>query len=95
MIDHSALKDEINNDPLALGFQPHVSSGDDQGVADLLNAKNYTKTAPVPNTVVLKWIAANGVLAAVSDTAASEASPVRAICIATLKLLDNLVAPLK
>ena len=37
-LDYAALKAEIQNDPAALGYAAHVTSGDDQGIADLLNA---------------------------------------------------------
>jgi hypothetical protein len=37
MIDYTALKKEITNDPLELGYAPFVSAGNDQAIAGLLN----------------------------------------------------------
>jgi len=37
------LASEINSDPAALGYAAHVASGDDAGVAALLNAATTTK----------------------------------------------------
>lgn len=37
-MDYTALKSEINSDPTGIGYSSHVASGDDTGIADLLNA---------------------------------------------------------
>lgn len=39
----ATLKTEVETDPLALGYDPDVST---QGLLDLLNAKNYTVSKP-------------------------------------------------
>lgn len=36
-IDHAALKSEIQNDPVVIGYAPLVAAGNDAGIADLLN----------------------------------------------------------
>ena len=41
--DLLALKDEVNNDPLGLGYDPAGGTSD---ILDLLNAKNYTVSKP-------------------------------------------------
>jgi hypothetical protein len=38
----AALASEINNDPAVLGYAPPKAAGNDQGVADLLNAVGST-----------------------------------------------------
>lgn len=43
------LAAEIAADPLALGYAPHVASGNDQAIADLLNARRATISVKRPN----------------------------------------------
>jgi hypothetical protein len=42
-VDLQALQDEVNNDPLTIGYDP---LGPTQDLLDLLNAKNYTVSKP-------------------------------------------------
>lgn len=47
MIDLPALKSEITTDPLALGYAPYVTAGNDNAVTGLLNALNGAGAATV------------------------------------------------
>lgn len=89
-IDFASLKSEIDTDPLNLGFAALVSQGNDQGIVDLLNNKGYTLTQPLSIITVLKWGAANGVLANINDGQTSAATPqLKAICLAAMKIMGN------
>lgn len=51
-INYPALKTELQTDPAALGYAPHVASGNAQGLADIMNwPRNGTTASPV-NAVV-------------------------------------------
>ncbi len=54
MIDYSALKNEIATDLKALGYAALVASGNDQGIADLLNATTGSGAATVGLTSLTK-----------------------------------------
>jgi hypothetical protein len=47
MIDHAALKSEIDADPQKLGYGPLVKAGNDSGLAALLNAPIPGATCPL------------------------------------------------
>lgn len=47
-IDYAALKSEILTDPVNVGYAPFVTSGQDQAIADLLNAKTGNGVGQVP-----------------------------------------------
>jgi hypothetical protein len=46
-MDYTALKNEITNDPLNLGYAVFVTAGNDQAIADLLNAATGVGAATV------------------------------------------------
>ena len=48
-MDYTALKNEITNDPLNLGYAVFVTAGNDQAIADLLNMA----TGPGAGTVAM------------------------------------------
>jgi hypothetical protein len=91
-----ALKDELLDDPLSLGYAPYVASysnGDAQySLNDLLNAKNYTQNVPIPIAQVVLWGAGNGALASLRS-AATTPSAVQSVAIAADVLLSGSLAP--
>lgn len=95
-MDHTALHAELVNDPESLGYAPLVASGNDQGLADLLNkrpeayspAKDWTATrAYIPMAKVLTWAAA-GPLDALNGGLSSEVSQIRSACRGALLLFS-------
>jgi hypothetical protein len=41
-LNYAALKAELQNDPLGLGYAPHLTSGNDSALADMLNLVRAT-----------------------------------------------------
>lgn len=76
------LRTELQTDPLALGYAPHIASSNDAALADIINEKKYTR-------IVSRIISARGVLsdypggpmaaAAVLDKLEAAASSVSAL----------------
>jgi len=92
MIDPVALKTEIANDPMTLGYAALVNSGNDAALANLLNqrpgafapSKNWTGSAPlVPIARVLQW-GATGPLAAISAAQSNTNAALASIAIASI-----------
>ncbi len=90
MINYAALTQEINTDPLGLGYAALISKGSDTGIAQLLNTQSaaYSVSVPVSIASCLKW-GATGPLAAIQQAAGNNASQVQSACIAALQLLGS------
>jgi hypothetical protein len=82
-----ALKAELANDPLALGYAAHLP-GDPQRVVDLLTAPAYTSLQPITAARALTW-AGTGPMSAITDAANNSASPARASCLSFLHSLSS------
>ena len=73
-MDFTILANEINTDPLALGYAPFVSSGGDQSIADMLNSSTGHGSATVKLTIMgrgeflLSLVPAIATLATLSST---------------------------
>lgn len=91
-MDYIALANEINTDPLALGY---AGKGDAQ-VANILNTVNVSYTANNPlvslNTLSI-WAAKNGVRGPIEQNALNNASTVQSICLAVKDLLVSMNGP--
>jgi hypothetical protein len=46
-MDYTALKNEITNDPLNLGYAPFVTGGNDAAIAAILNTASGSGTGTV------------------------------------------------
>lgn len=51
-MDYVALKAEIQNDPVPMGYAPLIAAGDDAGIADLLNSRKPPGAAVITLDVV-------------------------------------------
>jgi len=90
---YAALKQEIQADPLQLGYGPRVSVADYGGAAAILNAVNpaFSKVVPqVPINSVLIW-AASGPLQKLYDYGHTVGGNpgVRSICLAAVQLFGT------
>jgi hypothetical protein len=61
-MDYAKLKTEIETDPAKRGYAALVAIGNDQGIADLLNAQIEQRAVAIPMRRVLRWLATTGVL---------------------------------
>lgn len=86
-MDYQALKDEITNDPQAIGYAGKSNAE----LVDLLNDLNFTKKVPVPVNKILIWAAQTGAIVRISDSAANSQTPeaVRAVCMGSLRVIDG------
>lgn len=97
-MDYKLLNTEITTDPLGLGYAPFVASGNDQGIADLLNRKNdaYLVIVPViPVSRVLEWAgtrhgAASSPMKAITAAANDDSSPVQDVAQVALRVFGTL-----
>ena len=85
----SALKSEIQTDPLAKGYAAFMPD-DPEHVASLLNAPAYTALKPITAATALTW-AAQGPYSAIVDASNNVSHPCRASC---LVVRDTLTAGL-
>ncbi len=84
----TTLRDEILTGPLAATLAPWVASGEDNRIAEALNAPAYDVPAQITRSGLLAWAGAFGVLATLTDAAEDRQSPVRSQAMAALRLLD-------
>jgi hypothetical protein len=92
-MDYAALANEINTDPLELGY---ATAGGDAAIAGLLNISNsgYTANNPMVSLTSLGiWAAKTGVRATVEQAALNNASPVQGPCLAIRDLLVTMSGP--
>jgi hypothetical protein len=61
-VDIPTLTNELNTDPLVLGYAPWITQGNTGELANLLNAQIKTVTKPIPVNEVLKFTANTGIL---------------------------------
>lgn len=93
-MDYDKLKEAIDKEPALSDF---IKAGNDQGIADWINAQPDTRPAPIPMRRVLRWLAASGLLYALSEKASEKllatASPqerkVSAICRGALTMIQS------
>lgn len=70
-LDYQALKQEIDNDPLSLGYAQFVAVGSDYGVSQLLNATNYTKESYANISDIESYADSHNLRDGIEDGAAS------------------------
>lgn len=81
------LLDELNTGPLAAEIAPHITSGNDVAIADILNRRDISVYSKVSVGVLADWLAVTGLRTAVEDHAANTSSPLRANALSILDLL--------
>ena len=64
MADYAALKNEISTDPLALGYAPYVTAGNDGAIAILLNALTGLGAATISITTLSRGAILRGTIPA-------------------------------
>lgn len=74
-MDSAALRTELLNDPLNLGYAPFMAVANDWALADLLNAKAYR--GPVPLRVLSAYCVGIGVIGGCEAVADDTSNPVR------------------
>lgn len=77
-MDHAALRAYIDTDPT---FAPWVAGGNDQQIADAINARTVPVVGGVGRSRFAMWCGATGLRSAIADHAANAASPLRAIAL--------------
>lgn len=91
-MDYAILANEINTDPLGLGY----AGQSDGGIAELLNTPNasYSVSASlVPLSLLGIWAAKNDVRKKIEAAANDSTSPVQSICQTIRDLLQGLNGP--
>lgn len=83
------LKSEIENDPTAQGYAPHVASGADSLVAEMLNAKTRQVLRPIPIFEFAMWCSISGIRAKLKAGMESENATIAAICDTALAVQSN------
>lgn len=86
-MDYTALKNEINTDPKALGYAPFVPNAPGS-VCNLINGYTQTMVKPITAAVALTWAAA-GPMSAIVDASNNTSHPARASCLAFLHALSS------
>jgi len=97
-MDYKLLNTEITTDPLGLGYAPFIASGNDQGLADLLNRKDDANSVVVPIipvSRVLEWAgtrqgAASSPMKAITAAANDSSSPVQGVAQVALRVFGTL-----
>jgi hypothetical protein len=69
-MDYAALKAEIQSGPLASELAPHIASGNDQAIADRLNAQTVSRAVRAPMVSVLRHLVDQDKWLAIVDKAA-------------------------
>ena len=88
-MNRQQLRDEILNDPVSIGYAPHVASGADSLIAELLNAKSRSLLRPIPIFEFAMWCSISGVRAKLKAGTASENAAIAAICDTALSVQSN------
>lgn len=83
------LKQELQQDPLRLGYAPLLAVGAANQVADLLNAPRYPTDGPVTIEQVLRWAAKYAVLPRLQVAAQSDNMALAGIAQVGLLLTQN------
>jgi hypothetical protein len=88
----SALYTELTTGPLASQIAPYLAVRNDAAIADLLNAKNYTKPGWISVAKFNTWCAANNAeYANIESLASNSASPYYAAAKSLLRCLNGAV----
>ena len=78
-MDYQLLRDEIDNDPIAIGYSAYLPSAPGS-VVDLLNAYTQTKIKPITSSTAMAWAAA-GPYSNIVDASNDLAHLARASCL--------------
>lgn len=87
-MDLDALRSEIEDDPAALGYAPHVAAGRDADIADLLSEGRGDVQTFVPMAELENWLLVTGKLLQVEAAAAAE-GPLQAPGLLVLRMLAS------
>lgn len=82
-----SLYDEIMTGPLAAELAPHVASGNDAAITEILNRKDIDAYGYISNDDFSIWAAKTGQRAVIDDTAANSSDPLRSVALALQDLL--------
>lgn len=89
-MSNTHLNNEITTDPLGLGYAPFVAAGNDQGVADLLNAKAVSSSRKVPLWEIKRQALQHGYWVAIRAAATSHPNQqVQAAAISAVDFVDD------
>jgi hypothetical protein len=87
------LLSELQNDPANLGYAAHVAAREDQTLADLINAPNYTTVrGKIPSAQLLIWACKTGMRAAIEDTATTVGHPLRSSALGLRDVMQDVNA---
>lgn len=67
-MDYQALSDEINNDPVGIGYELYVTDKNDMAIADFLNTRTVDVVGWVSRNDFLIWTA-QSIRTIIKDTA--------------------------
>lgn len=83
-MDYQALRAYIDSDPV---FLPLIAVGDDQGIADIINARTAPVVGMVPRSIFSMWCGVTGLRSAIEDAAGTAGHPLRSIALTVLDFL--------
>jgi len=89
MINYTDLSDEIANDPAALGYAPHVASGNDLAIAALCNEATVSVVGEVDRAQFAIWAVNTGMYGKIKDIAANTNHALRHSALAILAVLEG------
>jgi hypothetical protein len=72
---------ELQSGPLSTEIAPHITSGNDGAIAELLNAPYSTVTGSISRSLFAIWVAETGMRGVIRDHALNPSSPLRSIAI--------------
>ena len=87
-----SLLSEITTGPLAAELAPHIASGNDAAIADVLNRRDIPALGAVDRATFAMWVGATGLRAAIQDHADAVGSPLRSVSLTLLDCLQGGVA---
>lgn len=88
-MDYVALKNELINDPLALGYAPYVAANDDETLASMLNVKNVTSSQEVSVSKTFVYLLRKQKWETLENAAGNTASPAHSSAYGLYKLASR------
>lgn len=82
-----SLLTELSTDPTNLGYSPLLASGDDEGIAALLNTSTLPVLGEISRSNLTTWAAATGMRAEIQDVSTAVGHPLRSSALAILDVL--------
>lgn len=91
-IDYIAMKAEIEDDPLSMGYSEFVNTGNDIGICNLMNSTSGvgagSKVVPLPILTVLQFVSGRGIRTNIEDCAQATGVAYRGIKSLCLGFID-------